>query len=92
MTDNSAHVLDQVQRLTDERRFDVPVTVVATEFTADDVRRWMLANIDPARELVRMPQLSLVDLPSGHWPQIERPEELSRIILDAIPVPERSPA
>lgn len=89
MSENSAHVLDQVQRLTDDRRFDVPVTVVANEFTADDVRRWMAANIDPARELVLIRDVSLLDLPSGHWPQIERPADLSRIILDVIGDPER---
>lgn len=88
MTENSSHVLDEVQRLTDDRRFDVPVTVVANEFTADDVRRWMAANIDPARELLMIREVSLVDLPSGHWPQIERPADLSRIILDAIPASE----
>lgn len=87
-TENSSHILDQVQRLTDVRRLTVPTTVVATEFSVDDIRRWMAANIDPARELVLMPNLALVDLPSGHWPQIERPEELSRIILAAIPAPD----
>ena len=86
MTENSAHVLDQVQGLRDPRRFDVPVTVVATEFTADDVRRWWAAGIDPARELPRLRQVSIVDLPSGRWPQIERPADLSRILLAAIPV------
>lgn len=84
--ENAAHVLDQVQKLTDERRLAVPVTVVATEFTSDDVRRWVAANIDPARELALMGDVTLVDLPSGRWPQIERPDEVARIILAAIPV------
>lgn len=84
--ENAAHVLDQVQKLTDERRLAVPVTVVATEFTTDDVRRWVAANIDPARELALMGDVTLVDLPSGRWPQIERPDEVARIILAAIPV------
>ena len=83
MTENSSHVLDQVQRLTDARRFDVPVTIVATEFTADDVRRWAGADIDPARELPNLRRVDIVDLPSGRWPQIERPDDLSRIILAA---------
>jgi pimeloyl-ACP methyl ester carboxylesterase len=86
MTENSSHVLDQVQKLRDPRRFDVPVTVVATEFTADDVRRWSAAGIDPARELPHLRHVSIVDLPSGRWPQIERPADLSRILLAAMPV------
>jgi pimeloyl-ACP methyl ester carboxylesterase len=85
-TENSSHVLDAVQRLTDERRFDVPVTIVATEFGTDDVKRWMQADIDPARELAAISDVTLVDLPAGRWPQIERADELSRVILDALPV------
>ncbi|WP_127819209.1 alpha/beta fold hydrolase [Microbacterium sp. CPCC 204701] len=84
--ENSAHVLDQVQKLADQRRLGIPVTVVATEFTADDVRRWLAANIDPAREVALMSDVTLVDLPSGRWPQIERPDEVARVILDALPV------
>ena len=84
--ENSAHVIDQVQKLSDERRLAVPVTVVATEFTADDVRRWVAARIDPGRELALLREVTLVDLPSGGWPQIERPDEVARIILAALPV------
>lgn len=84
--ENSAHVLDQVQKLGDERRLAVPVTVVATEYTTDDVRRWAAANIDPARELALLRDVTLVDLPSGRWPQIERPNDVARIILAALPV------
>ena len=83
--ENTAHLLDQVQKLGDERRLAVPVTVVATEYTADDVRRWAAANIDPARELALLRDVTLVDLPSGRWPQIERPDEVARVILGAIP-------
>lgn len=86
MTENSSHVLDQVQRLTDPRRFAVPVTIVATEFTAEDVRRWAAADIDPARELPHLHHVTLVDLPCGRWPQMERPADLTRIVLDALPV------
>lgn len=86
--ENSRHVLDQVQKLSDERRLGVPTTVVATDFTSDDVRRWTAANIDPARELALLRQVTIVDLPSGSWPQIERPNDVTRIILEALPVPD----
>jgi len=85
MRDNDTRVVDAVQRLTDERRFDVPVTVIATEFTADDVRRWMREDVHPARELARIRDVTIVDLPSGRWPQIEHGAALSRILLDAMP-------
>ncbi len=84
LTENAAHVLDGVQRLTDTRRYDVPVTVIATEFTADDVRRWMSADVDPARELARISDVTLVDLPSGRWTQLERVDDLVDVIVAAM--------
>ncbi|WP_309127243.1 alpha/beta hydrolase [Microbacterium sp.] len=80
--------IDTPQHLTDERRFEVPATVVATQFHSDDVRRWIDADIDPARELRRIRDVTLVDLPSGRWPQIEQGEALAQLLLDALPLPQ----
>jgi len=85
--ENGTRSLDALQRLTDERRFDVPATVIATEFRAADVRRWMAADVDPARELRRIRRVTLVDLPSGRWPQIERSEQLSAVLRELLPQP-----
>ena len=95
VTENAAHVLDGVQRLSDERRLHVPVTVVATEFTAEDARRWLSAGIDPARELARIADVTIVDLPSGRWTHLERPNDLSAVLLAAAgraPAPELADA
>jgi pimeloyl-ACP methyl ester carboxylesterase/uncharacterized damage-inducible protein DinB len=72
------------QRLTDGRRYDVPVTVVATEFTSDMLRGWIAAGLAPVRELPKIRDVELVDLPTGHWPQFTRPVELGRAILASI--------
>ena len=79
---NGAQSFDSVQRLTDPRRYDVPTTVVATEERVDDVVRWMRAGRDLTRELTLMSNLTLVDLPSGRWPQIERPDDLAKLLID----------
>ena len=71
------------QRLTDERRYDVPVTVVATEFTSEMLRHWIEQGEQPVRELAKIRDVAYVDLPTGHWPQLTRPEELGRAILEA---------
>lgn len=84
--------IDSRQRLTDDRRFDVPATVVATQYTTDDVRRWMTENDDPARELTRMRDLTLIDLPAGHWPQMECCDDVARIIIEALPTGTHSAA
>jgi pimeloyl-ACP methyl ester carboxylesterase len=70
------------QRLSDERRYDVPVTVIACEFPSAKLREWMAAG--HLEELARIRQVDFVDLPTGHWPQLTRPQELGRAIVDAV--------
>ncbi|MDQ0643120.1 alpha/beta fold hydrolase [Microbacterium murale] len=84
--------IDTSQRLTDDRRYDVPATVIASEYTSEDVRRWMTEPADPATELARIRDVTLVDLPAGHWPQFERSADLTRIIVDALADDARSAA
>jgi pimeloyl-ACP methyl ester carboxylesterase len=79
------------QRLTDERRYDVPVTVIATEFTSDQLKEWVAAGLAPVRELTRIRRVDHVDLPTGHWPQFTRPEDLGRAIVAAIAPINRDP-
>lgn len=70
-----------VVRLTDERRFDVPVVLVCPEFTPDQAREWIAAGDVP--ELTRAQHVDLVDIDSGHWPMLTRPAELARILAAA---------
>jgi pimeloyl-ACP methyl ester carboxylesterase len=72
------------QRLSDERRFDVPATVVACEYSSADLRQWIEAGHPYVAELARMRDVEYVDLPTGHWPQFTRPRELGEIILAAV--------
>ncbi|MEV5440149.1 alpha/beta hydrolase [Streptomyces sp. NPDC052682] len=67
-----------VVRLTDERRFDVPVVVVCPEFTPAQAEEWIAAGESP--ELARAAHLAYVDLDSGHWPMLTRPRELARVL------------
>jgi pimeloyl-ACP methyl ester carboxylesterase len=69
-------------RLSDERRFDVPVTVVCPEFTADMLRSWIERDLPPVREFQKIKSLEYVDLPTGHWPQFTRPDALAQVIID----------
>ncbi|MBL0885123.1 alpha/beta hydrolase [Myceligenerans sp. I2] len=65
-----------VVRLTDARRFDVPVTVLCPEFTPAQARAWIDGGDVP--ELANARHVDLVDLDSGHWPMVTRPAELAR--------------
>jgi pimeloyl-ACP methyl ester carboxylesterase len=71
------------QVLRDERRFEVPVTVIACEFSADQVRRWIAEGHPAVAELARIKEVELIDLPTGHWPQLTRPADLAAAILAA---------
>ena len=77
------------QRLTDERRFDVPVTVIACEFPSALVVDWIAASHPFVAELARVKHRELVDLPTGHWPQFTRHDALAAAILAAIERPEQ---
>jgi len=70
-----------VVRLTDERRFDVPVVIVCPEFTPAQARAWIDAGDVP--ELAKAKHLDFVDIDSGHWPMISKPDELARLLAAA---------
>lgn len=77
-----AHLTTDTQELSDERRYDVPVTVIATEFTSEMLREWIETEV-PVEEFKKIHSVEYVDLPTGHWPQFTRPEELGRAILSS---------
>ena len=70
-----------VVRLTDERRWDVPVVVVCPEFTPAQAREWIDAGDVP--ELARAKEVEFADIDSGHWPMLTAPAELARILAAA---------
>ncbi|WP_033212340.1 alpha/beta fold hydrolase [Kitasatospora phosalacinea] len=65
-------------RLSDERRFGVPVTMLCAEASPEEVRGWIAAGAAP--EVSRMERVEYVDLDSGHWPMFSRPAELAALI------------
>jgi len=72
------------QQLSDERRYDVPVTVIACEYPSAMLREWMEQGHPYVRELAKIRDVDYIDLPTGHWPQFTRPGELGRAILDSV--------
>jgi pimeloyl-ACP methyl ester carboxylesterase len=72
-----AGVARDPQVLGDERRYDVPVTVIACEYPAEVLRTMMGDGHPYVAELARVHDVELVDLPTGHWPQLTRPRDLA---------------
>lgn len=73
-----------VQKLGDERRFDVPITVICCEFSSNMVQAWVEQGVPFAKELARVKDVAYIDLPTGHWPQFTKPAELADAILSAV--------
>lgn len=78
------HVASDRQRLSDERRYDVPVTVIACEFPSATLRTWIEEEHPYVRELAKIREVDFVDLPTGHWPQFTRPADLAQAILASV--------
>jgi pimeloyl-ACP methyl ester carboxylesterase len=66
---------------TDEKRHDVPLTLICPEFTPEQAKEWIEAGDVP--ELGAATALELVDLDSGHWPMFTQPAALAALIDDA---------
>ena len=79
-----ARVPSDPQQLTDERRYDVPVTVIACESPSAALREWMDQGEPALAELAKVRDVTFVDLRTGHWPQFTRPAELARLIAASV--------
>lgn len=71
-------------RLHDERRYQVPITIIACEFPSSALTEWMAAGSPFTRELAKIEHVEYLDLPTGHWPQFTKPVQLGQAIVSAI--------
>jgi pimeloyl-ACP methyl ester carboxylesterase len=69
--------------LCDDRRLDVPGTIVCTAFPAAEYRSYAEQGVPFLAGVLQHRRLELVDLPTGHWPMWSRPAELADIIAQA---------
>jgi pimeloyl-ACP methyl ester carboxylesterase len=79
-----ARVATDEMVLTDERRYDVPITIIACEFPSALLREWIAGESPFTRELAKVAHVDYVDLPTGHWPQFTKPVQLGQAIVAAI--------
>ena len=79
-----ARVASDPQVLRDPRRYDVPITVITCEYPAQMLRELMAQGHSYTAELAKVRDVTLVDLPTGHWPQLTKPAELGVAIAEAL--------
>jgi pimeloyl-ACP methyl ester carboxylesterase len=78
------HVAIDPQHVSDDRRYDVPTTVIASSMPGSLLREFMEKDHPYVRELSKMRDHEIVDVPTGHWPQFTKPAELAAAIVTAI--------
>jgi pimeloyl-ACP methyl ester carboxylesterase len=68
--------------LTNDRRLDVPSTVICTAFSSDQYKEAVKEGHAFIAGLGELRDVTWVDLPTSHWPMWSRPQELATIIGD----------
>lgn len=76
-----ARLTTDILDLHDDRRYDTPITAVCPEYTADQLQQWIAEQMAPVAEFPKYREVEYVDLPTGHWPQLTKPDQLAEIIL-----------
>lgn len=71
--------------LHDERRYDVPITIIACEFPSSMLQEFIAQGHPFTTELAKVKHVEYIDLPTGHWPQLTKPTQLGAAIAGALP-------
>jgi pimeloyl-ACP methyl ester carboxylesterase len=79
-----ARVATDEMVLSDERRYDVPITIISCEFPSALLKEWIAGESPFTRELAQVRRVDYIDLPTGHWPQFTKPVQLGQAIVAAI--------
>jgi pimeloyl-ACP methyl ester carboxylesterase len=76
-----ARVASATVHLTNPQRLAVPATVITCSMRSDDVREMAAEGMPMFAELARLHDLTFLDLPTGHWPMLSKPEDLAEALL-----------
>lgn len=64
-------------------RFAVPITLISTTFTRSEIDTYLEAGVPFFAEIPRISDVTIIELPTSHWPQFTRPDELAAVIVEA---------
>jgi pimeloyl-ACP methyl ester carboxylesterase len=79
-----ARVAHDQQHLTNPARYEVPITLISSTFSRAEIEEAIAAGIPYFTEVPLMARSTVVELPTGHWPQFTKPRELAGLIIDTI--------
>jgi pimeloyl-ACP methyl ester carboxylesterase len=75
-------VLRDGHSFTNNRRLDIPSTVICTGFTSEQYKDALKEGYAFLAGLAELRDVTYVDLPTSHWPMWSRPQELAAVIGD----------
>lgn len=79
-----ARVARDPQHLTNPARYAVPITIIASTFTKTELDGYIASGHPMFAEFPPMHSVTVLELPTGHWPQFSRPSDLSAALLEAL--------
>lgn len=78
-----AAVLREPVVLLDQRRRDVPATLIACSIPTATVQQLAQSGHPMFAEVAHCSDFTYLELPTGHWPMISRPRELAELLIAA---------
>ncbi|MEF2976339.1 alpha/beta fold hydrolase [Subtercola sp. YIM 133946] len=68
----------------DPRRLGIRSTVISTTMSPDQLNHYAAEGVPFLVELPRLTDCTVLALPTGHWPQFSRPDELAELIVASV--------
>ncbi|WP_261165320.1 alpha/beta fold hydrolase [Microbacterium sp. Marseille-Q6965] len=78
-----ARVATDPIHLHDEARHRIPVTIFATAFPKEQIEQLIEAGHPMTTELDAAAELTIIGLPTSHWPQLTKPVETAQVLVEA---------
>jgi pimeloyl-ACP methyl ester carboxylesterase len=75
-----AGVLREAHEFTNDKRLDIPSTVICTGFSSEQYKDAMKENYPFLAGFNELRNMEWIDLPTSHWPMWSRPKELAEVI------------
>jgi pimeloyl-ACP methyl ester carboxylesterase len=69
-------------QLANERRLDIPSTVICTAYTSQEYREAAAQGVPWMGGLTELRNVRYVDLPTSHWPMWSRPDDLATVLAE----------
>jgi len=81
--DQPVGVASATIRVTNDRRHDVPASMICSSFDSETIRQMIDSGAMPS-ELGSVRDVRFVDLPTGHWPMFSRAADLAEVLQTEI--------